>query len=440
MLRSKTCFSRRSEAVHTRDEEKFTIFSKGATTIMSSFPGDIVTVLLALAPILVLLVSLVAVVVIVFRERAHTSRQHPTPSQIQMQQLAALYQLGELQQTFDQQDHRLSFTAVALVCAPIGFALILVPWPPDAGFLLLRAWGVIWTLSCTLPAILTLTRRRAHIGVTTGGLIILKGEQRVIARWDQIEKFWRIIRFGPEGNDTYYAYKIQLTDGTVYRFTNNLAPEVQLGLPTVSRLGGRIEQEVTRVLLPPAIAACDGGADMTWDRLRLSQSQLRVDRDGGQTSLPLDDVERVTLHDEWLTIFRKGQQRAWHRQRVKTIANVEVFKGVVDHLLQQGARRQLPQIIATYQAGTPIVFGRLTLTQQGIEVDPGRKRLSWDDVRAIKITDEQVIIQSRRDILFVWKRLDRWRVPNAALLNELAAYLLQGQQMQSSVPQVHSDS
>ena len=402
---------------------------------MSRFLG----VVLALVPIFLLLVPLVAVAVIVYRERAHTSRQHPAPRQIQMQQLAALYQLGELQQSFDQQDHRLSFTAVAFFCIPVGFALILVPWPPDPGFLLLRAWGVIWTVACALPAIVTLTRRRLHVGVTTHGLIMLKGEQRVIARWDQIEKFWKIIRYGPEGNDTSYAYKIQLTDGTVYRFSDNLAPEVRLGLPTVSQLGRRIEQEVTRVLLPPAIAACDGGAELTWDRLRLSQSQLSVDRDGGQTSLPLDDVEWATLGEERLTVFRRGHKEAWHKQRVKTIANVAVFKGVLDHLLQQGARRQLPPIIATYHAGTPIVFGRVTITQQGIEVDHGRKRLSWHDVAAMKVTDEQVIIQSRRDILFVWKRLDRWRVPNAALLNELAAYLLQGQQVQSSVSHVPSD-
>jgi hypothetical protein len=269
---------------------------------MSRFLG----VVLALVPIFVLLVPLVAAVVIVYRERAHTSRQHPAPRQIQMQQLAALYQLGELQQSFEQQDHRLSFTAVALFCIPFGFALILVPWPPDTGFLLVRAWGVIWTVSCALLAIVTLTRRRLHVGVTTDGLIMLKGEQRVIARWDQIEKFWKIIRFVPDANSDSYAYKIQLTDGTVYRFTNNLAPEVHLGPPTVSQLGRRIEQEVTRVLLPPAIAACDAGAELTWDRLRLSQSQLSVDRDGGHTSLPLDDVERVTLNEERLTIFRKG--------------------------------------------------------------------------------------------------------------------------------------
>jgi hypothetical protein len=356
-----------------------------------------------------------------------------------MQQLAALYELGELQQSFDQEDHRVTATIVALIGVPIGFGMILGPWPLDIWSLLLRAWGVIWTVTCALIGIVTLTKRRVHIAVTTGGLIVLKGEQRIIARWDQIEKFWTIIRHGSEGNDTYYAYKIQLIDGTVYRFTNNLGPEVQIGSPAVAELGQRIEQEVTRVLMPRAIAACDEGAEQSWDGLRLSQSLLTVDRDSGPISLPVDDVDRVTLGDEQLTIFPRGQQRAWHKQRVKTIANVAVFKGVLDHLLQQGARRQLPQVIATYHAGTPIVFGRIALSQEGIEVDGGKKRLAWPDVSAIKVTDGQVIIHRHRDILWSWKYLDRRMVPNAALLQEVAGYLLQGQQMHSSVPHVASD-
>ena len=187
------------------------------------------------------------------------------------------------------------------------------------------------------------------------------------------------------------------------------------------------------MLLPPAIAACDGGAELTWDQLRLSRFLLSVDEDGGPTSLPLDDVNRATLGEEQLTIFRKGHERPWHKRRVKTIANVAVFKGVLDHLLQQGARRQLPQVIATFQSGIPVVFGRVTLTQQGIEVDQAKKQLPWPDVLAITLTDEQLIIQSRRDIVWFssWKRLDRRRMPSAALLNELAAYILQGRQVQS---------
>ena len=139
------------------------------------------------------------------------------------------------------------------------------------------------------------------------------------------------------------------------------------------------------------------------------------------------------MDEEQLTILRKGQRSAWHKQRVETVANVAVLEGLLDHLVQEHVRSQLPQVIATYQAGTPIVFGRVMLTQQGIEVDQGKKRLSWDQVSTISLTDEQVNIQSRRDTLWRWQRLARWTVPNAALLKELAAYLLQElrQQVQS---------
>jgi hypothetical protein len=98
--------------------------------------------------------------------------------------------------------------------------------------------------------------------------------------------------------------------------------------------------------------------------------------------------------------------------------------------LQQRVRSQLQQVIATYHAGTPIAFGRVTLTQQGVEVDQGKKQLLWHEVSTIEVTEEHVDIQSRRDRIWSWQQLARWMVPNAALLKELTASLLQEQQQQ----------
>jgi hypothetical protein len=333
--------------------------------------------------------------------------------------------MGELHKRFDQQDQRVIFTIIGLICAPVGFFLILSPWTTDIADLLVHAWGVIWIMACLLPAMVSLTRRRLHIGVYTAGIIVLKGDQTVIARWDQIEKFWKNVSIGRSGDSTdSYEYKIQLSDGMLFRFTDNLSPPV-------SQLGRHIEQEVTRLFLPPAIARCDGGAQMSWDGgLEVSLSLLSVDGESGYISLPLDDVEVVSLDEEWLTILRKDQKQPWYKQRVNTIDNVAVFKGLLDHLIHERARSQLPQVIATYRAGASIVFGRVTLTQQGIEVDQGKKRLSWPEVSTIEVTDQQVNIHSRRDTIWSWQRLDRRTVPNAALLQEVTVYLLQEEQQQ----------
>jgi hypothetical protein len=157
--------------------------------------------------------------------------------------------------------------------------------------------------------------------------------------------------------------------------------------------------------------------------------------DGGHDmlALPLVDVELVCLDEEQLTILRSGDRRPWYQWRVETIANVAVLKGVLDHLVRQRARSQLSQALATYHAGTPLAFGRVLLTQEGIEVDHGhrhnarnrrRKQLAWHEVATIKVTDDLVTIQSRRDTFGSWQRLARWMVPNAALLQEVAASLL----------------
>jgi hypothetical protein len=384
--------------------------------IMSTTLVYVAAVLLSL--VIFFLIHFLIVGAIIRISRIHKPRIHTPAYQIEVEQMGSLYQLGELESRFDQQDLRVVFTIVGLICAPIGFFLILSPWSSDIGGLLIHGWGVIWTSACLLPAIVSLTRRRQHIAVYTSGLIALKGEQRVIARWDQIEKFWKNVQIGrsPDSSD-YFEYNIQLTDGTYYRFTDNLDPGV-------SNLGRRIEQEVTRLLLPQAIASCTGGTEMSWDGLRVSPTLLTVDRDDVHRSVPLDDLEVVTLDEEKLAIFRKSERQAWYKQRVETIANVAVFKGLVDHLLQEHIRSQLPLVIATYGDGTPLVFGRVTLTPHGIDVDQGKKQLPWDELSTVEVTDDQVSIRSRRDILRTWQRLARWMVPNAALLEELVQYRL----------------
>jgi hypothetical protein len=67
------------------------------------------------------------------------------------------------------------------------------------------------------------------------------------------------------------------------------------------------------------------------------------------------------------------------------------------------------------------------LTQQGIEVDQGKRRLSWPEVSSVEVTDQRVSIHSRRETIWTWQRIDRWMVPNALLLRELTAHLLQEQ-------------
>jgi hypothetical protein len=389
---------------------------------MSTVVVDVAVVLLSLA--IFVFIHFVIVRAILGMDSFLKRRRRASPLQIRLEELGVLHQLGDLQKRFDQQDFRVPFTIVGVTCAPVGFFLILAPLGPDIGGLLVHAWGVIWILACLVPAGVSLTRRIAHVGVYTAGLVVLKGDQTVVARWEQIEKFWKIVSIGRSGDSTdSYEYKIQLSDGTFYRFTDNLSP-------SVSQLGQRIEQEVTRLLLPSAIARCDDGRQMSWDGgLRVSLSQLSVDADSDHRSLPLDEVELVSLDDEQLTIIRRDQyKQPWYRHRVNTIANVAVFKGLMDHLIQERVRRQLPQMIATYRAGTPIVFGRVTISQLGIEADQGKKRLSWNDVSTIEVTDQQVRIHSRRDTIFFWQRLDRRMVPDAVLLQALTTYLLRDQQ------------
>jgi hypothetical protein len=57
---------------------------------------------------------------------------------------------------------------------------------------------------------------------------------------------------------------------------------------------------------------------------------------------------------------------------------------------RQVVHQQLPQVLASYHAGIPLNFGDLTVTQQGLSLDHGRKTLPWSEVSAIEINRNYV--------------------------------------------------
>ncbi len=90
---------------------------------------------------------------------------------------------------------------------------------------------------------------------------------------------------------------------------------------------------------------------------------------------------------------------------------------LADIIEQQVARKQLPQLLAAYSAGIPISFGDLTVTQQGLSLDQGRKTLPWSEVSAIKFSREYVLSICKRGKFWDW--YSNARMPNALTFLEL---------------------
>src|SRR5215469_18646318 len=116
---------------------------------MSTFLVGISVVAAALA--IFVFIHVVIVRAILGLDRFAKRRRQTSRRQVQMEQLGVLHQMGELVKRFDQQDYRVPFTIIGVICAPVGFFLILSPWTPDIGGLLVHAWGVIWATACLVP-------------------------------------------------------------------------------------------------------------------------------------------------------------------------------------------------------------------------------------------------------------------------------------------------
>jgi hypothetical protein len=87
------------------------------------------------------------------------------------------------------------------------------------------------------------------------------------------------------------------------------------------------------------------------------------------------------------------------------------------YIEQQVAHKQLPQVRASYPAGIPISFGDLTVTQQGLSLDNGRKTLPWSEVGTIKISSNYVLSIGKQGKFWDW--YSNGNMPNAWTVLEL---------------------
>ncbi len=96
------------------------------------------------------------------------------------------------------------------------------------------------------------------------------------------------------------------------------------------------------------------------------------------------------------------------------VANIEqMIQNAVTHI-------QLPRAIATFEAGTPVVFGKVSVTAQGIT--DGARIIPWDQIDTIQIA--QGIIAARRGAsLLKLKGVKTQDVPNIGVLTALVNHI-----------------
>ncbi len=85
---------------------------------------------------------------------------------------------------------------------------------------------------------------------------------------------------------------------------------------------------------------------------------------------------------------------------------------------QEAARYLLPQAIAAYNAGHPIMFGKTSVSFSG--VSDGRKMLSWSELKSIKVDENNGAIAIRKQGKWLnWSNISLSETPNVLVFETL---------------------
>lgn len=274
--------------------------------------------------------------------------------------------------------------------------------------------GAIWIVTGLWFMLTPLLNRRVRVAVCPRGLIYMRQKAEAIP-WDTISSFWKDIQTDQKGN-TSYSYKVQCKDNSIFLFTQEIS--------LVQQLGQLIEREVVQRLLPPTIAIYDKGTFVAFNEIAIDTRGIRV----MHKDIPLlwDDVEHVGINQTVISIYKKGEYWDWATLPVARIPNVAVLKQLLAYARKEHDKGPLRRMIAAYNAGFPLHFGSITLSQRGVEF--GRNTLTWSEIGGIGIGEQEVMIKRPSS---VWGQ-DEWEIfpmhtiTDAPLLKSLVDYVLQG--------------
>ncbi len=74
-------------------------------------------------------------------------------------------------------------------------------------------------------------------------------------------------------------------------------------------------------------------------------------------------------------------------------------------------------MLASSSAGVPISFGGLSMTRQGLSLDPGRKTLPWSEVGPLERSRHHALSIGKQGKFWDWD--SRGHLPNALTFLEL---------------------
>ena len=349
----------------------------------------------------------------------------PLPNQqisLHMIRLALEHQLGEPQVVYTSRNaaslsRLFGIFALCIGCLIIGLFLylftatdLLSSWSIwQIGLVLLVA--ALWLVIGGWITVASLRSRKTSVVVCSDGLIYNKGKLHV-THWEQIIEFWKDI---DKNGVSSHTYMLRLLNGTTWTFNDELT--------NVQQFGAIVEDEVMSHLLPRASAAYLAGKALSFGALTIGQWGISVPNGRKKWRvLPWGLVQRLQLDDTSLSIYRIGEPSAWVTLPVSSLSNAGIFKRLAELVLLEHHPATLTQLIAQYQAGTPVVFGRLRIHPHGVDIMDDKVYMPWNEVAGIGVGESEVIIR-RTGSSGRWYAIPLVLISNATLLKDFIEYL-----------------
>lgn len=264
------------------------------------------------------------------------------------------------------------------------------------------------------------------------GLIYIKHDYEVI-RWDGIIQLSKEITLGRKAT-MLYRYNIMRDDGKTFPLESDL--------PHLDRLGGFMEREITRHLLPRAIQAYNAGESPTFANFIVTVQGIIARQE--QQRLSWFEFDRVSIDETTISIYRLGETWAWVTLNISDFPNVWIFKGLLEYATKN-ARTPSPRPLSTlplssiqvpekpshlraYDAGRAISFGPLSISLDGVSIHNDATLLPWEEIASFGIGEREVIIK-RIGASTQWYTLPIWTISDVPRLKQLIDYALFQQYM-----------
>lgn len=248
-------------------------------------------------------------------------------------QFAEAQQIGTVVKEYKSQTLMKSILGICLnvlggifILGGVGLAALVHTLDSIRAGLFLAAVGLV-ALSYGLYLTRTVSRnKRTQIYVGTDGLMRVKGDQVETIRWDQISGVQQ--RF-VQSRSNYFlrAYLLLRRDGSVLA--------IERSYQDFKELGKAIEDEVTRHLLPEALAVYQTGGAVSFGAMQVSSQGISVQKQNELKTLLWSEFNGYKVYDGRVNIKKRAGRLAWETLLISQVPNLCVLLALTQHITNE---------------------------------------------------------------------------------------------------------